>query len=77
MSGTQSNTSLIERTKVDWCLLLSPLGIEDYIDEVTSLYSKEHNFLIKSTLSGSKVMAHLEKDKGKLPSQKIKIRNSK
>lgn len=67
MGGMQSNQTLVQRTKIDWHLPKTPLGIEDFIKDATALYTSAHKNPISATLSKSKVMSRLELDRGKLP----------
>ena len=67
ISGTMKNETLVNRTKADWHLPKTPLGIEDFIDEATATYSEGRRFPIAASLSTSKVLSRLARDTGKLP----------
>ena len=67
MSGVQSNSNTVNRTKVDWFLPKTPLGIESFIKDVVAVYTKKKNFPYTTSMKPSKVMERLKEDMGKLP----------
>lgn len=65
--GMLTNDTLVLRTKIDWHLPDSPLGIETFLNEATQLYTEQHRYAVTSTLGSSKVMTRLTGDEGRLP----------
>jgi len=66
-SGAQKNDSIVARTKVDWHLPKTPLGIDEFINDVTEKYTLNHCYPFTRQLKTSKVMDRLKKDEGKIP----------
>ena len=63
--GSLSNGVLVARTSIDWHLPLSPLGIEDLIDEAAVFHTEKRNAPIsKNNFGLSKVMKRLKGDRG-------------
>lgn len=66
--GGQKNETLVQRTKIDWTCPVAPLGIQDFIDEATSIYTVQHATPYAASNFGvSKVFKRLELDTGKIP----------